>query len=136
MPIMRAINSVPSGLMVARRVSGSGSALTRLIMLAMLLTAPVRAEVVALDLTSAPALAGRSFGASGTAQKWIGRATLALDPADPHNAVIADLALAPREADGRVRAVSDVVILRPQHPNGTLVFEVANRGHKLLASWT
>ena len=136
MPIMRAINTVPGRLMVASRAGCRSTALTRLIILAILLTAPVRAEVMALDLTSAPALAGRSFGASGTAQKWIGHATLALDPADPHNAVIADLALAPREADGRVRAVTDVVILRPQHPNGTLVFEVVNRGHKLLASWT
>ncbi len=60
---------------------------------------------------------------------------LALDPADPRNAVIADLSAAPRNAEGRVEAVTDVVILRPARPNGTLLFEVVNRGRKLLPGW-
>ena len=71
------------------------------------------------------------FGTAGTVEKITARATLALDPADPHNAVIVDLDRAPR-SNGRVEATTDVVILRPAHPNGTLVFEVANRGRKLL----
>src|SRR6266568_3671688 len=62
------------------------------------------------------------------------RATIALDPADDRNAVITDLALAPRNTEGRVEAVADVVILRPADPtrgNGTLLLEVPNRGRKL-----
>jgi hypothetical protein len=97
-----------------------------------------RAEVVKFEVTAtqAPALEGRAFGSAGTAEKITARATIALDPTDPHNAVIADLGAAPRNADGRVTAVTDVVILRPQHPNGTLLFEVLNRGNKLITGWT
>jgi hypothetical protein len=99
---------------------------------------PARAEVTKFEVLArqAPALEGRSFGQSGVAEKITGRATIALDPADPHNAVIADIALAPRNAQGRVEAVTDVVILRPEHPNGTLLFEVVNRGRKLITGWT
>lgn len=97
-----------------------------------------RAEIIRFDVQSReqPALQGRVFGASGAAEKITARATLALDPADPHNAVIADLDRAPRDAAGRVEAVTDVVILRPAHPNGTLLFEVVNRGLKLVPGAT
>ncbi len=96
-----------------------------------------RAEVVRFEILSreAPALGGRSFGSRGQAEKITARATLALDPANPRNAVIVDLDRAPRNADGRVEAVTDVVILRPARPNGTLLFEVLNRGRKLLPGW-
>lgn len=99
---------------------------------------PASAEVTNLTITARdqPALGGRSFGAAGTAEKITGRATLALDPADPHNAGIVDIDRAPRNAAGRVEATTDVVILRPAHPNGTLLFEVLNRGRKLLTGWT
>ncbi|NKC32385.1 hypothetical protein HEQ75_16090 [Roseomonas sp. BU-1] len=98
---------------------------------------PARAEVVRFDITAreAAALGGREFGASGQAEKITARATLALDPAHPRNAVIVDLDRAPRNADGRVEAMTEVVILRPARPNGTLLFEVLNRGRKLLPGW-
>ena len=103
----------------------------------LLIAAPTRAEVVKFEvLSQGPALEGRVFGAAGPAAMIQGRATIALDPADPRNAVIADLALAPRNAQGRVEAVTDVVILRPERPNETLLFEVLNRGRKLLPGWT
>jgi hypothetical protein len=96
---------------------------------------PARAEVTRFEIGARQpaALEGRSFGARGTAEKITARATIALDPADPANAVIVDRA--PRNAEGKVEATTDVVILRPQRPNGTLLFEVVNRGRKLLASW-
>jgi len=99
---------------------------------------PARAEVTKFEIISrqSPALEGRSFGQAGTTEKITARATIALDPADARNAVIADLALAPRNSQGRVEAVTDVVIIRPAHPNGTLLFEVLNRGRKLLPGWT
>jgi hypothetical protein len=98
---------------------------------------PARAEVTRFEIGARQpaALEGRSFGARGTAEKITARATIALDPADPANAVIVDLDRAPRNAEGKVEATTDVVILRPQRPNGTLLFEVVNRGRKLLASW-
>ncbi|MEH3147585.1 MAG: alpha/beta hydrolase domain-containing protein [Methylobacterium frigidaeris] len=99
-----------------------------------LLAGPAAAEVTRFETVAAerPALQGRSFGARGTAEKITGRATIALDPADPHNAVIADIALSPRNAEGRVEAVADVVVLRPERPNGLLLVEIPNRGRKLI----
>lgn len=95
---------------------------------------PAAAEVTRFETVAAekPALQGRSFGERGQADKITGRATIALDPADPRNAVIADIALAPRNADGRVEAIADVVLLRPERPNGLLLVEIPNRGRKLI----
>lgn len=79
-------------------------------------------------------LAGRSFGNVGTYERITARATFALNPSDDRNAVITDLALAPRNSDGKVEAAADVVILRPSDPargNGTLLLDVPNRGRKL-----
>ena len=95
--------------------------------------AHAHAEVSRFDVLAReqPALQGHVFGGGGTVEKITARATIALDPADPHNAVIVDLDRAPRNADGKVEAITDVIILRPAHPNGTLLFEVPNRGRKV-----
>ncbi|HTO59982.1 MAG TPA: alpha/beta hydrolase domain-containing protein [Bradyrhizobium sp.] len=84
---------------------------------------------------TAAALQGRSFGAASQVEKITASATIALDPANPRNAVIADLDRAPRNADGKVEATSDVIILRPAHPNGILLFEIPNRGRRLISAW-
>lgn len=101
----------------------------------MALAMPALAQVTKFDVVEdVPAFGGRSFGDVGTYRRITGRATIALDPADPRNAVIADIALAPRNAQGKVEALSDVVILRPADPargNGTLLLDVPNRGRKL-----
>lgn len=93
-----------------------------------------QAQVTGFELlgTEAPAFKGRLFGAAGTARKLTGKARLAVDPADPRNAVIADIELAPKDNNGRITATADVLILQPQHPNGTLLIEVPNRGRKLM----
>ncbi len=100
-----------------------------------LVATPALAHVTRFDvIADVPAFAGRSFGATGPYRRITARATVALDPADPHNAVITDLAQAPRDADGQVEAVADVVILRPADPakaSGTLLLDVPNRGRKL-----
>jgi hypothetical protein len=98
---------------------------------------PARSEVTRFEILSreAGALGGRTFGPRGAAEKITARATIALDPADPRNAVIVDIDRAPRNAGGLVEAVTDVTILRPAQPSGTLVFEVLNRGRKLLPGW-
>src|SRR5262245_7813162 len=109
--------------------------ITGLIAIASLWPLTSRAEIVRLDITErVPAFAGRSFGNGGTYERIHRRATLALNPADDRNAVITDLALAPRNAEGKVEATADVVILRPTdptHANGTLLLDVPNRGRKL-----
>ena len=90
----------------------------------------VKFEVVRIEL---PAFEGRSFGAVGTYDRIIARATIAVAPDDPHNAVIVDLDRAPRNAQGLVEAVSDVEILRPTiaaNGNRRLFYDVLNRGNK------
>ena len=92
----------------------------------------LRAEVVRFDIVERqPAFAGRSFGDVGPYERITARATIALDPSDDRNAVITDLAQAPRNPGGKVEATADVVILRPTDPargNGTLLLDVPNRG--------
>ena len=109
--------------------------LTAVIAAACLLPVTLRAEVVRFDvLERVPAFSGRSFGDVGPYERITARATIALDPTDDRNAVITDLALAPRNGEGRIEAVTDVVILRPADPahgNGTLLLDVPNRGRKL-----
>jgi hypothetical protein len=108
---------------------------TGVIAIACLFPLALRAEIVRFDITErVPAFAGRSFGNVGTYERITARATFALNPADDRNAVSTDLALAPRNADGKVEATADVVILRPTdptHANGTLLLDVPNRGRKL-----
>ena len=99
-----------------------------------LLLCPFRAdaEVEKVTIASRAVVAeGQAFGSSGAYEKLAGRIDFALNPNDPHNAVIVDLEHAPRGKDGRVHFSSDFVVLRPVDPskgNGALFFEVANRG--------
>ena len=96
---------------------------------------PALAQVSHFEVTEdVPAFAGRHFGDVGAYRRITARATIALDPADPHNAVITDLAAAPRNAEGKVEATADVVILAPANPaaaSGTMLLDVPNRGRKL-----
>jgi hypothetical protein len=105
------------------------------VLLSSALAAPALAQVTRFEVTEdVPAFAGRAFGDVGQYRRITARATIALDPADPRNAVIVDLDQAPRNAQGRVEAVADVVILRPADPSrgsGTLLADVPNRGRKL-----
>ncbi|MEI6159628.1 MAG: alpha/beta hydrolase domain-containing protein, partial [Roseococcus sp.] len=105
------------------------------LMLALAAT-PAAAQVARFEMEAPmPTYGGASFGTTGAYELLRGRATIALDPADPRNAVIADIALAPRNAEGRVEAVTDVLILRPTDPargNGTLLVEPPNRGRQII----
>jgi len=78
-----------------------------------------------------PVAAGAALGPAGGYEKIRGRAFFALDPDAPANAAITDLRLAPRDALGLVHFHSDFLMLRPADAarrNGTLVYEVNNRG--------
>jgi hypothetical protein len=80
------------------------------------------------------AFGGGSFGNTGPYQRLTGRVTGELDPADPQNAIIQDLNLAPRNARGMVEYTTSVEILKPadmSRGNRVLFFEVNNRGNKL-----
>lgn len=60
-----------------------------------------------------------------------GRAFGELDPSDAGNAIITDIALAPRNAAGKVEYVSRFTITRPADPaklSGVLWYDIVNRG--------
>jgi hypothetical protein len=101
----------------------------------LLLGAPVRAELVALEITKRePFAAGQAFGDVGPYEQITGIARFAIDPKNERNRVIVDLDLAPRNKDGKVEFAADVVILTPKDPakgNGAVLYDVNNRGNKL-----
>jgi hypothetical protein len=79
------------------------------------LSNPSAAKVIKFEIVrvESPAFEGRSFGAVGTYDRIVARATIAVKPDDAHNTIIVDLDRAPRNAQGLVEAVTDVEILRP-----------------------
>jgi hypothetical protein len=82
-----------------------------------------------------PLAGGHSFGPVGSYVRMVGVARGEIDPESPHNRSIADIHLAPRNANGRVEYETDVYILRPADPslgNGRMLYEANNRGNKFL----
>ena len=60
-----------------------------------------------------------------------GKAYGELDPADPKNAIITDIALAPRNARGKVEYVATFTLVKPldmSRSSGVLLYTVVNRG--------
>ncbi len=94
------------------------------------------AGVTRLEITStAPFADGKSFGATGPYVRVTGRFYGELDPTHPANRGIVDLKAAPRNKRGMVEYSADFEILRPLDPakgNGTLFYDVNNRGNKRL----
>lgn len=92
------------------------------------------AEVTKVTIASRTTVAnGQTFGQTGPYEKLSGTIDFALDPADRHNTRVVDLAHAPKGADGRVHFSADFFVLQPvdvAKGNGTLLFEIANRGRK------
>jgi hypothetical protein len=102
----------------------------------LLLPSLAAAELTKVTIASRATVAdGQPFGAVGAYEKLTGSVEIALDPTDPHNTPIVDLQYAPRATDGKVHFTADLYVLRPvdaARGNGVLLFEVANRGNKLL----
>jgi hypothetical protein len=79
-----------------------------------------------------PLAGGAPFGDVGAYEELKGRLQLAVDPASAANARVTDLALAPRDAAGRVACTADVSILLPvdrRRASGRLLVDVVNRGN-------
>lgn len=96
---------------------------------------PAAAEVERFEILSqGPAFEGATFGDTGAYQRIDAIAHLTIDPTSPRGTKIVDLDKAPRNADGLVEFSTEVSILRPAEPskgNGTLFYEVPNRGRNL-----
>jgi Alpha/beta hydrolase domain len=92
------------------------------------------ARIVRMEIVrSEPAFDGQPFGNTGAYERLTAQAYGEVDPADPHNAIIQDLRLAPRNARGMVEYVTSVEILKPidmARGNHVLFLELANRGNK------
>ena len=99
---------------------------------------PAHSELTRVEITSrADVLDGKAFGDAGAYEKIWGKAYFSVDPANPHNRVIADIDLAPRNKDGKVEFSADLFILRPKDSsrgNGVVFFDVINRGRFRLLS--
>ena len=87
----------------------------------------LRLMITQLTFNEVPTIAfgGARFGNVGSFEKIQGRAFGELDLANPLNAVITDITLAPRDARGMVEYAVDFYILRPVNPsrgNKVMVF--------------
>ncbi len=79
-------------------------------------------------------LDGHRFGKVGAYEKIVGTIRFSADPENALHRQITDIERAPRNADGKVEFAGDFYLLRPvdgSRGNGSLLFEVANRGRKL-----
>ncbi len=99
-------------------------------------TAPVaEARITRLEILSvqSPTFGGLSFGDVGTYEKIFARAHGEVDPSDRRNALITDINLVPRNANGMVEYSVDVHIFKPvdlSKGNGRMFYDVVNRGNK------
>lgn len=114
------------------------SCIAALLIPAWLLGASSRAyaRITSITITSriSPAFGGKTFG-PGTYEELDGVATGEVDPNNPLNAVITDIALAPRNARGMVEYSMDISILKPvdeSKGNHVMLYDVVNRGNKVV----
>src|SRR5438093_10532063 len=95
----------------------------------------VNARITRIEVVSkqSPTFDGLSFGTVGTYEKIFARAYGEVDPSDRRNALITDINLAPRNANGMVEYSADVHIIKPvdmSKGNQRIFYDVVNRGNK------
>jgi hypothetical protein len=104
------------------------------ILLVCVTSAPALAEVVRIDVQSrADLLGGKPFGTTGPYEKLSGRIYFEVDPSIDANKIITDIDKAPRNTRGRVEFSADFYLIKPKRMdqgNGTVLYEVSNRGGK------
>jgi len=108
----------------------------RPVLLALLASAcaavPAAAQVTRLEILSRAPMPAPPAGPAGAYELIRGRIHGEVDPADRHNRIIQDLALAPRNARGRVEYVATFALARPvdmSKASGVLMYTVVNRGN-------
>ena len=78
---------------------------------------------------------GRGFGNTGAYERLWGKVDFAVDPHSPRYKSVVDIENVPTRADGLVEFSTDFYLLKPlelARGNGRLIYEVNNRGTKLL----
>jgi hypothetical protein len=92
---------------------------------------------IQITAKESPTFGGYSWPGVGQYEKIVGKAFGELDPNDSKNAVIVDLQLAPRNANGKVDYSFDFYILKPidlAKGNHKMLYEPPNRGRKTIAA--
>jgi len=105
---------------------------------AFVVAAPAGAEAhvarIVIDKTVSPAFNGAAFGSAGQYEVLTGRAYGELDPKDPHNTIITDIQLAPRNARGMVEYMATFQIVKPldmSKASHLMWHDVPNRGGRV-----
>lgn len=111
-------------------------AIALVVLLAAALAVPAYARVTSfvIDSKVSPAFGGASFGSAGQYETLAGRVFGELDPADPLNAIIQDIQLAPRNANGKVPYTATFFIVKPidmSKASGLMWHDVPNRGGRI-----
>jgi hypothetical protein len=108
--------------------------MVRTLIAVLLLATPAYADVVRVEVKSrADVVGGKAFGAAGPYEKLSGTLHFAVDPRNSANQIITDIDKAPKSAAGKVEFSSDFYLIKPKDPsrgNGTVLYEVSNRGGK------
>ncbi|MCC7043602.1 MAG: hypothetical protein IT183_07055 [Acidobacteria bacterium] len=95
---------------------------------------PASAEVRRITVSSrAPWQGGQAFGQVGPYEEIRGFVSGEIDPADPKNALITDIDLAPRNARGMVEYRTTFTLRKPvdmSRAAGVLFYNIVNRGNR------
>src|SRR5262245_23295094 len=120
--------------MLTRRRSArfACSAFAAVVVNGCLWTSDAEAQVTRVEIISRTPDPRPQPGAAGPYEILRGRVRGEVDPADPHNAIIQDIQLAPRNARGKVEYVATFALAKPvdmSKASGVLVYQVVNRGN-------
>jgi hypothetical protein len=101
-----------------------------------LIASAAHAEILKVEVAKivSPVFDGVSFGDVGQYERVDGWLYGVVDPKDPLNGDIADIAHAPRNADGMVEYRANFMVFRPVDPakgNRKVLYEINNRGNVL-----
>src|SRR5258708_17165606 len=122
-----------------RVLMGTVSLLALSAAVVLLAPSPADARITKIEIISkqSPTFGGYIFKDVGAYEKITGKAFGELDPKDRKNAVIVDIQLAPKNANGKVEYAFDFYILKPielSEGNHKVMYEPPNRGRKTHAA--
>ncbi|HVF64563.1 MAG TPA: hypothetical protein VNE58_11270, partial [Casimicrobiaceae bacterium] len=118
-----------------RRLVHACAASVATIAAALLLVAQnIEARITSITIDSTtPIQNGQAFGAVGAYEELRGTAIGEIDPNDRRNSLITDIALAPRNAAGRVVYKTQFSVIKPVNAasaSGVMLYVVPNRGNR------
>lgn len=97
-------------------------------------TAEARVTRIVIENKTSPAFNGAAYGSAGQYEILSGRAYGELDPKDPHNTIITDISLAPKNARGMVEYMATFQIVKPidmTRASHLMWHDVPNRGGRV-----